>query len=469
MDQHNDHSASVDLEALSALSPDEALQRLTGTVTAAVATGPGPCQAADHEAVRTLREPAAAELLQTVALELLAGIAQRTLGRLEAQPPGLDARRAAWDLLDLLRRPPVLRRIAADGTTDDWAARILALVEASHLTFGELFAERAAAYSGRTLFRLPGRRGESALSWHQVAGRTELVARGLLALTGGGERGPVAILSENRLEMALTDLACLSSGLVDVMVPATSSADDVAYILRHSKAGTVVVSNRAQLAKVVACHATLDRAPTLIALDGETAGVGGALPFEAVLEAASGVSASALADRRHAARIDDLATVMYTSGTTGMPKGITFSHRNIVFKRFARALALPEIGEDDVFLCFLPLFHTFGRFLELPGASSGARPTASSRTPRSSPGHGTCGDERPTVFISVPKKWMQLLRPDPRRRPTRTRPRPRRSPPRSRRSPADGCAGACPRPATSTPRSSASSSATASSSRAASA
>ena len=66
-------------------------------------------------------------------------------------------------------------------------------------------------------------------------------------------------------------------------------------------------------------------------------------------------------------RIDDLATIMYTSGTTGTPKGIQFSHRNIVFKRFARALALPEIGENDVFLCFLPLFHTFGRFLEMLG------------------------------------------------------------------------------------------------------
>ena len=67
-------------------------------------------------------------------------------------------------------------------------------------------------------------------------------------------------------------------------------------------------------------------------------------------------------------RIDELATVMYTSGTTGVPKGICFSNRNMVFKRFARALAMPEIGEQDVFLAYLPLFHTFGRFLELQGA-----------------------------------------------------------------------------------------------------
>ena len=64
----------------------------------------------------------------------------------------------------------------------------------------------------------------------------------------------------------------------------------------------------------------------------------------------------------------DVATVMYTSGTTDKPKGIVFSQENIVTKRFARALALPDFSCDETFLCFLPLYHTFGRYFELLGS-----------------------------------------------------------------------------------------------------
>ena len=59
------------------------------------------------------------------------------------------------------------------------------------------------------------------------------------------------------------------------------------------------------------------------------------------------------------------STIMYTSGSTSDPKGVIFNQTNIVSKRFARALALPDINSQDVFLCYLPLFHTFGRYFEL--------------------------------------------------------------------------------------------------------
>src|SRR5512134_125201 len=94
----------------------------------------------------------------------------------------------------------------------------------------------------------------------------------------------------------------------------------------------------------------------------------GVLALEQLLRRAERVDPAEAAARAERVRVDDLATVMYTSGTTGAPKGIRFSQRNLVFKRFARGLALPEIGDTDVLLCFLPLFHTFGRFLEMLGS-----------------------------------------------------------------------------------------------------
>ena len=99
---------------------------------------------------------------------------------------------------------------------------------------------------------------------------------------------------------------------------------------------------------------------------------------------------------------------MYTSGTTGKPKGIRFSQRNLVSKRFARALALPEIGDHDVFLAYLPLYHTFGRYLELWGSIFWGAAYVFLPDPSIENLRENLRRIRPTVFISVPKKWMEL-------------------------------------------------------------
>ena len=329
--------------------------------------GPEISAALDAAVVRLLGDRRDGErMLECVALEGLEALARRALGRLTAagNSPPHDLRRRAWDLLDVLRRNRLLCRIAEAGATTAWAAHIFALIDASHFTFGQLFAQRCAAYLYRPLFRVPGARGMETVTWHQAAGRVDLISRALLALTEGGA-GRLAILSENRLECALIDFACLSSGIVNVMIPATASVSDIAYMLGEARVSTVIVSSHENLQKVLNCRDSIPNLTTVVVLDADAA-VRGVLPFEKVLVRADEVSYEMLAAQRDRVRIDELATVMYTSGTTGVPKGICFSNRNMVFKRFARALAMPEIGEQDVVPCLSP---TLPHIRSFPGAA----------------------------------------------------------------------------------------------------
>ena len=99
---------------------------------------------------------------------------------------------------------------------------------------------------------------------------------------------------------------------------------------------------------------------------------------------------------------------MYTSGTTDNPKGIMFSQFNMMSKRFSRALALPDIGSNDIFLCYLPLYHTFGRYFEMMGSLFWGATYSFAASPAFNSLLNDFKIIRPTIFISIPKRWVQL-------------------------------------------------------------
>ncbi len=347
-------------------------------------------------------------LIERMDLDLLSRIIDALSENLETHRDQLD-RDAAEIFLDALRIRSVRRRIHEARRTGEWADRLSRLIEAADFTFDRLFRQRAERHPGRVLFIVSGPRGARNVTWRQVSGRVDLLARGLIALTRNDPPGStIAVLSKNRLEMALADLACLTSGLVNVMIPATATETDIAYILEHARVGTVIASSRDLIDTVAALRSRVPTVARIVSLDGTVDPEKSIIPLEEVMERASEISRGDLERFRSRLHVGDRVSVMYTSGTTGTPKGICFTHRNIVCKRFHRALALPDIGEDDRFLCYLPLFHTFGRFFEMTGAVFWGASYVFAENPSIETLIRHMKEFSPSIFISIPMKWIEL-------------------------------------------------------------
>ena len=176
--------------------------------------GEGTSGDVDDGAIRFLNGRRSGDsVLDHLPLSVIEGFAERCLVRLARAEADLHNRwcRQAWGILDIVRRSHLARRIVESGATDEWSERILRLIEASQFTFGRLFDQRAATYGSRSLFKVPRPSGYRSITWQQVKARVEVIARALLAVTAESGERPLAILSKNRLEVALIDLACLNS------------------------------------------------------------------------------------------------------------------------------------------------------------------------------------------------------------------------------------------------------------------
>ncbi|MEJ2543774.1 MAG: AMP-binding protein, partial [Calditrichaceae bacterium] len=308
--------------------------------------------------------------------------------------------------LDIFRQSVFLVRIK---DTKPWEKLILELIETSNFHIGQLVKQRIRDYPDKTIFRLLFNDRDESLPWKKISKMIEMYARGLgkIIAAGSNESGKAAFLTENSLDMVLLDLACLTSGIVNVMIPANSVADHVQFILNQTKASLILVSNEKQLAKVKSIKKNIPQLNGAVLLQGDSA-ESWVISLDQMLNDGADFSNDLLRQWQKNMYVDDLATIMYTSGTTGVPKGIMFSHKNLVYKRFCRAMALPEIGDKDRFLAYLPLYHTFGRWLEMTGSIFWGAEYVFMENPAITTMVDNMQRSKPTIFISIPKKWYEL-------------------------------------------------------------
>jgi len=265
-----------------------------------------------------------------------------------------------------------------------------------------MFFERAAK-NGRRPALLGKKAGRyEPLMYAEAAEAVREVAAGLVTI--GVEPGDrVAIMSYNRPEWFTADLAILTAGAVTVPIYHTSTRAQADRILQRAGVATAFVSRSEKAELLLTCDASMER---MISLDPAGSGEPGpcALDYDALRRAGRAALAAGagreLEKRMAAAGPDDCATIVFTSGTTGEPKGVMLSHRNLLTNA-ADGLAAQPIGDGDLFLSFLPLSHLFertiGQFLMILGGI----PIAYAESVRS-----VAADARllrPTIMLAVPR------------------------------------------------------------------
>jgi long-subunit acyl-CoA synthetase (AMP-forming) len=268
---------------------------------------------------------------------------------------------------------------------------------------GTMIAARAAQDPARAVVRFRDPSGNwTDLSWGDLDRRRLAIAAGLRRLgVGPGDR--VAFVSHNRVEMLLVELAVLSLGAVAVPIFPDYGGRTLAHCLRDSGA-RVVVCGTANQQQRVSAFPGIER---MIVLDGRPISDDRAVGLPALEASATGVS---LAQTAPKPAPDDVAYLLYTSGTTGEPKGVLLSHRNVLSQQAAVA-AVWDVTERDVFLGYLPWHHCFGalfeRFMALYQRAlyvvDDSRGRDLDRLLQN------YGEVKPTVYFSVPRVYQGLM------------------------------------------------------------
>jgi long-chain acyl-CoA synthetase len=281
----------------------------------------------------------------------------------------------------------------------------------THDTLNAVFARNAEQFAGDVIIKYKKKKGEpySDLTWRELFDRAWAAAAGLIAAgLKPGER--VAILSANRIEWIVADLAVLFSGGVDVPIYHTNTAEQCAYVLSDSGSRFVILEDPGQLAKVVEKRSGLKGLERIFLIEGaapqKDAGV---TPFS-WLEETGRAQRKTLGDRLNkragAVRPDDPATIVYTSGTTGPPKGCALSHRNAVFVLNSIKDTIHIDGRSNLSLMILPISHFYPRvsgyyynlFYNIPFAIAESLDTLAANML----------EARPTYFTSVPRIFEKV-------------------------------------------------------------
>ena len=310
------------------------------------------------------------------------------------------------NFLDLAHLQPVTQTISKAKLTTEWLDRLVKLIDLSQFHTGYLLEQRAKRYDEKTVFNLIRDESIQTVSYSELWSKVQETGKALSYFEKPEEPPVVGLLTHNQLNGVLVDLACLSFGWRVIPIPLNSTSEHLSFIINQAEISHLFVGGKTGVRlwnEVQPLHHI-----SVIALNNPESLKGNVTDWDTFFENRLNANNFETAQRMAFVSMDQTQTIMYTSGTTANPKGITFNQMNLISKRFARGLALPEFGSDDCFLCYLPLFHTFGRYFELMGSIYWGATYSFAESPAFNSLLKDFLLVNPTIFISIPKRWVQL-------------------------------------------------------------
>ncbi len=248
-------------------------------------------------------------------------------------------------------------------------------------------------------------------SWTEMVAKARQLSDGLIALgVQPGER--VATLSSTRVEHSLADLAVLAARAVSVPIYHSILPAEVQYIVEDSGSSYVFVEDEAQLAKLREGRSRLPALRKAILFDGEAADadadadwVVSLADVERMGDAHAASHPTAFDERVEAIDSDDMASLLYTSGTTGNPKGVMHTHRNWCYEAAATA-QLSIFQPGDTILLFLPLAHSFAKVVQVVWWHLGATTAFAEAVDKVVQ---NAGEVRPAIIPSAPRVFEKVF------------------------------------------------------------